>query len=61
MATETVKILRERVKQCYMKEGLNHYENCRKVAQDYVDVITSPANGQLQPEWANPEMKDGWQ
>ena len=24
-------ILRERVQQCYRKEGVNHYENCREV------------------------------
>lgn len=25
-------ILRERMKQCYIKEGVNHLQNCRKVS-----------------------------
>mmetsp|Transcript_18889 Transcript_18889/g.24296 ORF Transcript_18889/g.24296 Transcript_18889/m.24296 type:complete len:107 (-) Transcript_18889:191-511(-) len=60
VATQTVKILRDRVIACYQKEGVNHYENCRKVGKDYYDIIIKKDNGQLQPEWSNPEMKDGW-
>ena len=60
VAYETVKLLRKRVIECYRKEGVNHYENCRKVAQDYFETIEKKDMGQLQPNWAKPEMNDGW-
>jgi hypothetical protein len=60
VAYETVKLLRQRVIHCYRKEGVNHYENCRKEAADYYNTIIKKDMGQLQPEWSNPEMKDGW-
>jgi hypothetical protein len=60
VAYETVKLLRQRVIHCYRKEGVNHYENCRKEATDYYNVIIQKDLGQLQPEWSNPEKKDGW-
>jgi NADH-ubiquinone oxidoreductase subunit 10 len=60
IAIETVRLLRQRVIACYRKEGVNHYENCRKEASDYYEVITKRDLGQVQPSWANPEMKDGW-
>ena len=60
VAYETVKLLRQRVIQCYRREGVNHYENCRQEATDYYNVVTKKDLGQLQPEWSNPAMKDGW-
>jgi hypothetical protein len=60
IAYETVKLLRQRVIHCYRKEGINHYEDCRKEAKEYYDTIIKKDMGQLQPDWANPEMKDGW-
>ncbi|GKY93663.1 hypothetical protein MPSEU_000333700 [Mayamaea pseudoterrestris] len=60
VAYETVKILRQRVIHCYRKEGVNHYENCRKEATDYYNTIIKKDMGQVQPEWSNPEKKDGW-
>ena len=60
VAYETVKLLRQDVINCYRKEGVNHYENCRDVAKTYYDLITKKDLGQLQPKWKNPEMNDGW-
>ena len=60
VAIETVKLLRRRVIECYRKEGVNHYENCKDVAQDYYDVIVKKDNGQLHPKWADPKKFDGW-
>lgn len=60
VAYETVKILRQRVIECFRKEGVNHYENCRKESKDYYDLITDKDLGQLHPEWSKPEKKDGW-
>ena len=57
---ETIKLLRQDVIACYRKEGVNHYENCREVALKYYNVAIQKDVGQLQPDWSNPEMKDGW-
>jgi hypothetical protein len=38
--------------QCYRKEGVNHYENCRDINQEYYDIITKKDFGQLLPDWA---------
>mmetsp|Transcript_15361 Transcript_15361/g.21702 ORF Transcript_15361/g.21702 Transcript_15361/m.21702 type:complete len:109 (-) Transcript_15361:87-413(-) len=60
VAYETVKILRKRVIECYRKEGVNHYDNCKKPVADYYDVIIKKDLGQVQPKWENPEKMDGW-
>lgn len=60
VAVEIVKLLRRRVIECYRKEGVNHYENCKNVAQDYYDVIVKKDKGQLHPNWADPKKFDGW-
>ena len=31
--------LREEVKQCYYREGVNHYQNCREIVQTYLTKI----------------------
>lgn len=49
VAIETVRLLRRRVIDCYRKEGVNHYENCKKVCKDYFDQIMKPDRGQLRP------------
>jgi hypothetical protein len=46
--------------QCYRTEHVNHYENCRTIAQEYYQVISQKDLGQLQPNWSNPKMNDGW-
>jgi NADH dehydrogenase (ubiquinone) 1 beta subcomplex subunit 10 len=60
VAYETVKILRQQVITCYRKEGVNHYEKCRDVAQQYYSTVTKKDVGQLHPDWSKPEMHDGW-
>lgn len=60
VAYETVKLLRQRVINCYREKGVDHYEECRTVAQQYYDTIIDKDMGQVQPEWSKPEMKDGW-
>mmetsp|Transcript_12064 Transcript_12064/g.20457 ORF Transcript_12064/g.20457 Transcript_12064/m.20457 type:complete len:102 (-) Transcript_12064:223-528(-) len=49
VAIETVRLLRRRVIECYRKEGVNHYENCKKPVQDYCEIIIKKDFGQLQP------------
>ena len=49
IAEETVKIVREQVAQCYQREGVNHYQNCKHLTKQYYDLITAPGFGILQP------------
>lgn len=60
VAYETVKLLRQRVIECYRANGVNHYEECREVGQAYYDVIKKKGLGQVQPDWSDPKKKDGW-
>jgi hypothetical protein len=46
--------------ECYRKEGVNHYENCRDVAEKYYNLVKKKDLGQLHPNWKNPEKFDGW-
>ena len=39
---ELVKLLRQDVIHCYRKEGVNHYQNCRKEVDRYVKAISDP-------------------
>ncbi|DBA85973.1 hypothetical protein WJX77_004117 [Trebouxia sp. C0004] len=32
-------ILRERLRICYIKEGVNHIQNCKQLAEQYLDSI----------------------
>ncbi|KAJ7547078.1 hypothetical protein O6H91_08G068000 [Diphasiastrum complanatum] len=38
---EMAKILREKVQDCYRREGVNHYQNCRKLVHKYLDFINN--------------------
>jgi NADH-ubiquinone oxidoreductase subunit 10 len=60
VAYETVRLLREDVIECYRREGVNHYENCKDVSQKYYDIIKKKDLGQLHPNWKNPAKFDGW-
>lgn len=60
IAYETVKLLRRDVIACYRKEGVNHYENCRKEYQALYDVISKKDLGQVHPKWSDEKMNDGW-
>lgn len=41
---EEISLLRERVRHCYEREGVNHFQQCRKVVKEYMDAI-KPWNG----------------
>jgi hypothetical protein len=60
VAYETVKLLRQKVIQCYRMHGVNHYEECKGVGQAYYDLISKKDLGQLQPAWSDPKKMDGW-
>jgi NADH dehydrogenase (ubiquinone) 1 beta subcomplex subunit 10 len=33
------RLLREQLRECYMREGVNHLKNCRELAQEYVHRV----------------------
>eukprot|EP00542_Grammatophora_oceanica_P021038 CAMPEP_0194031096 /NCGR_PEP_ID=MMETSP0009_2-20130614/4358_1 /TAXON_ID=210454 /ORGANISM="Grammatophora oceanica, Strain CCMP 410" /LENGTH=99 /DNA_ID=CAMNT_0038671165 /DNA_START=113 /DNA_END=409 /DNA_ORIENTATION=+ len=51
VAIETVRLLRRDVIECYHREGVNHYENCKEEVQAYYNIIIQKDHGQLQPKW----------
>mmetsp|Transcript_36333 Transcript_36333/g.50477 ORF Transcript_36333/g.50477 Transcript_36333/m.50477 type:complete len:107 (+) Transcript_36333:84-404(+) len=34
-------IIRDRLQTCYRTEGVNHYQNCKELAERYVNMIKS--------------------
>ena len=52
ISIETVKVLRERMSDCYRREGVNHLENCKSFVAEYTKAIwdikraNAPAIGQ---------------
>ena len=60
IAYETVKHLRKDVIDCYRKEGVNHYDNCKEVCARYYKVIVKNDAGQVQPDWENKSKHDGF-
>ena len=60
IAYETVRILRKDVIDCYRKEGINHYENCKEVNEKYYKVVIQNDLGQVQPDWKDKSKHEGW-
>ena len=56
VAIETVRLLRQDVIQCYRKEGVNHYENCKAPVERYARVVLKHDVGQVKPD-SDPEKK----
>ena len=38
-------LLRKQLKECYYREGVNHYQNCREIAQQYMTKINGHCFG----------------
>ncbi|EFJ19389.1 hypothetical protein SELMODRAFT_39227, partial [Selaginella moellendorffii] len=45
IGVERAKILRERLRACYQREGVNHLKNCRKWAVAYLDAAKNAGWG----------------
>ncbi|KAG5192297.1 hypothetical protein JKP88DRAFT_230321 [Tribonema minus] len=56
VAKARVKIARQKVSDCYHKEGVNHYQNCREVVEHYLDLIWRKEHyGALKPPSSSDE------
>ncbi len=47
IAYEQLQVLRRRLNICYREEGVNHYENCRDIAEEYYKTLHAPNRGAL--------------
>eukprot|EP00511_Aplanochytrium_stocchinoi_P000060 CAMPEP_0204821804 /NCGR_PEP_ID=MMETSP1346-20131115/11_1 /ASSEMBLY_ACC=CAM_ASM_000771 /TAXON_ID=215587 /ORGANISM="Aplanochytrium stocchinoi, Strain GSBS06" /LENGTH=68 /DNA_ID=CAMNT_0051947719 /DNA_START=363 /DNA_END=572 /DNA_ORIENTATION=- len=47
IAVEQTKMLREKVAACYRAEGVNHYQNCKEIVDQYISRIRKPEFGSL--------------
>lgn len=45
VAMEEVKLIREELRQCYIKEGVNHLESCKPLVDKYFKLLSSPHYG----------------
>jgi len=45
IAVEEIKIMQEKLRECYIKEGVNHLENCRELATTLWQKIHTPNYG----------------
>ena len=60
IAIETVRHLRKDVIDCYRKEGVNHYANCKEVNERYYKVVVQRDIGQIHPNWDDKSKHEGW-
>mmetsp|Transcript_32804 Transcript_32804/g.74051 ORF Transcript_32804/g.74051 Transcript_32804/m.74051 type:complete len:88 (+) Transcript_32804:64-327(+) len=47
--TQTVKALQDEIKQCFRREGTNHYQNCRELTLLYRTMIKDPYFNSYKP------------
>jgi hypothetical protein len=60
VAYETVRLLRRDVIECYRKEGVNHYENCKGPVETYARLVLKMDLGQVHPEYKDEGKKYGY-
>ena len=36
---EKAKLIRERLRECYRREGVNHFENCKELVEKYTEAF----------------------
>ncbi|KAI9208660.1 uncharacterized protein BJ171DRAFT_489597 [Polychytrium aggregatum] len=46
---EEIGVLRDKLRWCYHREGVNHYKNCRELAQQYIDMMSGLKDGFVVP------------
>jgi len=44
---EYITVLRNRLGQCYLEEGVNNYKNCKEIAEQYLKLWKDPHKGAL--------------
>ncbi|CAM9461151.1 unnamed protein product [Discosporangium mesarthrocarpum] len=59
IAKERVNLLRLKVVDCYRKEGVNHYVNCKELTTKYLSLIQGKKYGTLKPAAGDAEDEEG--
>mmetsp|Transcript_31666 Transcript_31666/g.75585 ORF Transcript_31666/g.75585 Transcript_31666/m.75585 type:complete len:112 (-) Transcript_31666:126-461(-) len=60
VAIETVRLLRRDVIECYRREGVNHYENCKEPVEKYAKVVLKKDVGQVNPKFKDEGLNYGF-
>ena len=54
VAGAELRVLQERLRWCYHKEGVNHYENCKGIAEAYLEKLRVHDSWLLKVRWRRP-------
>ncbi|TPX40673.1 hypothetical protein SeMB42_g02140 [Synchytrium endobioticum] len=54
--TEEIIVLRDKMRWCYRREEVNHLQNCRHLAQQYLNLLRASKDGWVVP-FHYPEQK----
>ncbi|KAI8929319.1 hypothetical protein BC831DRAFT_443995 [Entophlyctis helioformis] len=46
---QEVQVLRDKLRWCYYREGVNHFQNCRELAVQYLEVLRLSKEGRFIP------------
>jgi len=46
---QSLKLLQDEIKLCYRREGTNHYQNCRELAEKYRSIVKDPTFNWFRP------------
>ncbi|KND01808.1 uncharacterized protein SPPG_03599 [Spizellomyces punctatus DAOM BR117] len=46
---QEVTVLRDKMRWCYRREGVNHLQNCRHLSQQYLDLMKEMRTGWIKP------------
>ncbi|KAI9354118.1 hypothetical protein DFJ73DRAFT_827974 [Zopfochytrium polystomum] len=57
---QEIVVLRDKLRWCYKREGVNHYQNCRYLTEQYMDLLKEVRGGWFKPfEVPRPEGLEG--
>jgi hypothetical protein len=56
--TQEIKVVRDKLIWCYRREGVNHLQNCKEIADTYYDLIGAMRGGWFKGYKANPDLAD---
>ncbi len=55
---EEIKIIRDKLEWCYRREGANHFQNCRVLANQYMELLETLKGGDVKPFKMEPLSKE---
>ncbi|TPX59001.1 hypothetical protein PhCBS80983_g02805 [Powellomyces hirtus] len=55
---QEVHIVKDKMRWCYRREGVNHLQNCRHLSQQYLDLMKEVRGSPIKPFKLTPPKKD---